>query len=117
MRNILKGLLKPEAEVYVLPDADEIRFDDEEELIDPPAEEEEQQPLSLDITLGEEEPAVETPPGSSIGASSLTSAPVTPAAQTVRMASSSWRKLTPPASGVPVPGKAEGSRQSRSMVK
>ena len=62
MRNILKGLLKPEAEVYVLPDADEIRFDDEEELIDPPAEEEEQQPLSLDITLGEEEPAVETPP-------------------------------------------------------
>ena len=34
MRNILKGLLKPEAEVYVLPDADEIRFDDEEELID-----------------------------------------------------------------------------------
>ena len=62
MRNILKGLLKPEAEVYVLPDADEIRFDDEEELIDPPAEEEEQQPLSLDITLGEEEPAMETPP-------------------------------------------------------
>ena len=62
LRNILKGLLKPEAEVYVLPDADEIRFDDEEELIDPPAEEEEQQPLSLDITLGEEEPAVETPP-------------------------------------------------------
>ena len=62
MRNILKGFLKPEAEVYVLPDADEIRFDDEEELIDPPAEEEEQQPLSLDITLGEEEPAVETPP-------------------------------------------------------
>ena len=62
MRNILKGLLKPEAEIYVLPDADEIRFDDEEELIDPPAEEEEQQPLSLDITLGEEEPAVETPP-------------------------------------------------------
>ena len=27
------------------------------------------------------------------------------------------KKLTPPASGVPVPGKQEGSRQSRSMVR
>ena len=27
------------------------------------------------------------------------------------------QKLTPPASGVPVPGKQEGSRQSRSMVR
>lgn len=27
------------------------------------------------------------------------------------------QKLTPPASGVPVPGKADGSRQSKSMVR
>ena len=36
---------------------------------------------------------------------------------TVRMAPSSCKKLTPPASGVPVPGKADGSRQSKSMVR
>ena len=34
-----------------------------------------------------------------------------------RIAVSSWGKVTPPASGVPVPGKTPGSRQSRSMVR
>jgi len=48
---------------------------------------------------------------------SLTSAPTRLHSATWRMASSSCKKLMPPASGVPVPGKAEGSRQSRSMVK
>ena len=61
--------------------------------------------------------AVETPLTSSIGASSLRSAPTIFAWATVRIASRSSRKLTPPASGVPVPGNADGSRQSRSIVK
>ena len=49
--------------------------------------------------------AVDTPLASSMGASSFRSAPTMWACATVRMASSSCRKLTPPASGVPVPGK------------
>ena len=61
--------------------------------------------------------AVETPLRSKAGASSFTSAPTTRAVQTRRMASSSCKKLTPPASGVPVPGKTDGSKQSKSMVK
>ena len=60
--------------------------------------------------------AVETPLWSSMGASSLTSAPTMFAFVTVRMACKSCTKLTPPASGVPVPGKADGSRQSKSIV-
>ena len=70
------------------------------------------------VTLGAVQAvAVETPEMSSMGASSLRSAPTMLALDTVRMASSSCKKLTPPASGVPVPGKQEGSRQSRSMVR
>ena len=61
--------------------------------------------------------AVDMPLGSSMGASSLTSAATMLALQTTEMASISCRKLTPPASGVPVPGKTAQSRQSRSMVK
>ena len=52
-----------------------------------------------------------------LGASSFTSAPMMFALVTVRMAPSSCKKLTPPASGVPVPGNADGSRQSRSIVR
>ena len=51
--------------------------------------------------------SVETPVVSSVGASSFRSAPMMLALVTVRMASSSCKKLTPPASGVPVPGKQE----------
>ena len=54
--------------------------------------------------------AVETPLGSSIGASSLTSAPTIFNSDTFRIAARSSRKLTPPASGVPVPGNTDGSR-------
>ena len=61
--------------------------------------------------------AVETPLLSNPGASSLISAAIIFAVQTVRIASSNCVKLTPPASGVPVPGKTEGSRQSRSIVR
>ena len=61
--------------------------------------------------------AVETPLASSIGASSLMSAPTIFVWETVRIALRSSMKLTPPASGVPVPGNADGSRQSKSMVK
>ena len=78
------------------------------------------QPLSSAISSSRrtlQAVAVETPVVSSVGASSLRSAPTMFALVTVRMASSSCKKLTPPASGVPVPGKQEGSRQSRSMVR
>ena len=61
--------------------------------------------------------AVETPLASSMGANSLTSAPMMFVFDTVRMAFKSCMNVTPPASGVPVPGKHEGSRQSRSMVR
>lgn len=56
MRNILKGFLEPKAETYVLPDADEIRFEDEEEPLPPSEEEEEPAEQSLDITIGDEAP-------------------------------------------------------------
>lgn len=51
MRNILKGFLEPKAETYVLPNADEIRFEGED--FDLPEEE----PVpneALDVTVGEE---------------------------------------------------------------
>lgn len=54
MRNILKGFLEPKAETYVLPDADEIRFEGEEETL-PQAEEEPVPEQPLDVTIGGEE--------------------------------------------------------------
>ena len=78
------------------------------------------QPLSSAISVSRstlQAVAVETPVVSSVGASSLRSAATMLAFVTVRMAPSSCKKLTPPASGVPVPGKADGSRQSKSMVR
>lgn len=56
MRNILKGFLEPKAEAYVLPSADEIRFEGEEDLLPPPEEEEEEDGQSLDVTIGGEAP-------------------------------------------------------------
>ena len=61
--------------------------------------------------------AVDAPLWSSIGESSLTSIPTTFSAETDFIADISSVKLTPPASGVPVPGKHDGSRTSRSSVK
>ncbi len=58
MRNILKGFLEPKAEAYVLPSADEIRFEGEE--FAPQGEEEPVSAASLDVTVeSEEEPAPE----------------------------------------------------------
>ena len=54
--------------------------------------------------------AVLTPLGSKPGASSFRSAATTLVFATVRIASRSWGKLTPPASGVPVPGKQDVRR-------
>ena len=54
MRNILKGFLEPKAEAYVLPDADELRFEGEE--LPPPEEEAPPPEENLDVTIGGEEP-------------------------------------------------------------
>lgn len=61
MRNILKGFLEPKAEAYVLPDADEIRFEGEEELA-PPVEEEAPPDQPLDVTVGGEGPEEQPEP-------------------------------------------------------
>lgn len=55
MRNILKGFLEPKAETYVLPRADEIRFEEEEEALPPPEEKEEEADRPLDVTIGGDE--------------------------------------------------------------
>ena len=63
MRNILKGFLEPKAEVYVLPDAKDIRFEGENFDLEEEAEETPQEPL--DVTIGgeaEEEQAEPEPP-------------------------------------------------------
>ena len=63
MRNILKGFLEPKAEVYVLPDAKDIRFEGENFDLEEEAEETPQEPL--DVTVGgeaEEEQAEPEPP-------------------------------------------------------
>ena len=62
--------------------------------------------------------AVEMPEVSRVGASSLISAAtMLQRLHTVCMALRSSSNVTPPASGVPVPGNTEGSRTSRSIVK
>ena len=63
MHNILKGFLEPEAETYVLPNADDIHFEGEEEFIPPPEEEEEAADRSLDVTVGDEAPEEAHEPG------------------------------------------------------
>ena len=64
MRNILKGFLEPKAEAYVLPVADEIRFEGEELPL--PDVEEPASEAGLDVTIGggepEEQPEPEPPP-------------------------------------------------------
>ena len=63
MRNILKGFLEPKAEVYVLPDAKDIRFEGENFDLEEETEEIPQEPL--DVTIGgeaEEEQAEPEPP-------------------------------------------------------
>ena len=64
MRNILKGFLEPKAEAYVLPVADEIRFEGEELPL--PDVEEPASEAGIDITIGggepEEQPEPEPPP-------------------------------------------------------
>jgi flagellar assembly protein FliH len=63
LRNILKGFLEPKAEVYVLPDAKDIRFEGENFDLEEEAEETPQEPL--DVTIGgeaEEEQAEPEPP-------------------------------------------------------
>ena len=64
MRNILKGFLEPKAEAYVLPVADEIRFEGEELPL--PDVEEPASEAGIDVTIGggepEEQPEPEPPP-------------------------------------------------------
>ena len=64
MRNILKGFLEPKAEAYVLPVADEIRFEGEERPL--PDVEEPASEAGIDVTIGggepEEQPEPEPPP-------------------------------------------------------
>ena len=64
MRNILKGFLEPKAETYILPVADEIRFEGEELPL--PDVEEPASEAGIDVTIGggepEEQPEPEPPP-------------------------------------------------------
>ena len=60
---------------------------------------------------------MDAPLWSRAGESSFTSIATVFIVETVCTASMSSVNVTPPASGVPVPGKHDGSRTSRSIVK